>query len=197
MSLATLIQGLLLISVGGLGLRRRRHWLFVLAVVAGVVGSFISVGQFAVTGNVFWYSIWDLPLAPVSLWVVAAYVALRARSPVVDFDRELYHCLVELGDILDRSRFRQDPASIQAWIDQASDRGARLHAKLQRLNPPTRAWAELLARYVELTQDTVAAIPTGVNSQERTRLAARGDELAIRYEELRKGEYPERKPPER
>ena len=194
MSVATLLLELVLAAAGAFGLRQRRHWLFVLALAAGAVGALISVGQYVSRGEVRIFASWDLVLAPsTAVLVLAAFAAYSSprrhnrnnSSPVATFDRELYNCLSELGDILSRGPSRRDHQSIDVWTRDATDRGASVLRRLQALEPPTSDWTELLTEYIDLARETVAAIPYGVTLDERKRLSAKGDDLARRYTMLR------------
>lgn len=194
MSLSTFILELALIGAGAYGLRQRRHWLFILALAAGIIGSIVSIVQYAVTGGIWWFAPWDIMLALATISVAVAAVAAgphgaqirnRFSSTDAEFDRELYRNLVELGDILNNGPERQDPASIQMWITRANERCLRVLGQLERMNAPSRDWNDLRDAYVDLTRKTVAALPSGVTPDERRMLVAEGAELSRQYETLR------------
>lgn len=193
MSLTTFCLGLLLTAAGAYGFRRWHHWLFVLAVAAGVVGSLVSVAQYQATGGVWWLAPWDFLLAPAT--VAVALLAFTNLAPILaqklspswssegEFDRELYAALVELGAILDGSP--QDPDSTESWIAQATTRASVVLHHLEQMNAPNSEWQGLLAGYVELTRKTAAAIRSGVSPDERSLLIAEGDALTKEYEATR------------
>ncbi len=192
MSLATLVLALVLVGAGSIGLRRRRDWQFGLALVAGAAGAAISIAQFIATQTIWWLSIWDLLLAPATVAVAigalppALLLRLAPRTRrFVEFDRALHGVLVELGDVLADAPSRQDRAA-EAWIPQAGGRGHDLLHRIERIEAPDPESGILLAAYTDLVRDTVAAIPSGATWDERQRLQAIGDDLAKRYEGLRR-----------
>ena len=191
MSLTTLLLELVLAAAGAYGLRQQRHWLFALALAAGIAGSVLSLAQYYVTGEIRWFSPWDLVLAPATVAVVASALAShrykRSRTIDAKFDSELYACLVELGAILDEGPSQQEPAAIASWTSKAYERGLNVLKTLERMTAPSREWHDLLAAYIQLTRDTVKAIPSGVTPDQRKRLADQGDALSRRYERMRTG----------
>jgi hypothetical protein len=191
MSLTTLLLELVLVAAGSYGLRQQRHWLFVLAVAAGLAGSVVWLARYYVTGGIRWFGPWDLLLVPATIAVVAfALEAHRRKTSWASgarFDRELYSCLAELGAILDEGPIEQEPRVIASWISNAYERGLHVLSTLERMTAPSPEWHDLLAAYIQLTRDTVEAIPSGVTPDQRKRLADQGDALSRRYERIRTG----------
>ena len=191
MSLTALLSELVLVAAGAYGLRQQRHWLFKFAIVAGLVGSAFSLARYYLTGEIRWFSPWDLVLASATIAVVAVALEAHRRKLSIasgaKFDRELHACLVELGAILEEGPIEQDPQVIAAWSGNAYERGLKVLSSMERLTAPTREWHDLLVAYIQLTRETVEAIPPGVTSDQRKRLADKGHELAARYERIRAG----------
>ena len=191
MSLTGLLSELVLVAAGAYGLRQQRHWLFKFAIVAGLAGLALSLARYYLTGEIRWFSPGDLVLAPATIAMFAFALESHRRKMSVasgaKFDRELHACLVELGAILEEGPIEQDPQVIAAWIGNAYERGLKVLSSLERMTAPSRAWHDLLAAYIQLTRETVEAIPTGVTSDQRKRLADKGHELATQYDRIRAG----------
>ena len=189
MSLTTLLLELGLVAAGFYGLRQSKHWLFRFAFAAGVVGSFVSIVTYLAERRFWWFAPWDLALTPAVIAVAALALAPRLRNPSrwaeARFDRDLYASLVELGNILNNGPTQQDRAVVESWIAQAHQRALSILHTLERIKAPSREWNDLLEAYVDLTKETVAAIPAGVTADERQSLVVEGDDLLRRYEGLR------------
>ena len=193
MSLATLVLELLLASVAAIALRRGRDWAFVAVMAAGAIGSIFSIGQFAMTQRIWWFSLWDVLLAPATAavtvaafpWLLPGGVRRLMLSPEVKLDRDLVSILGELGDILGSRPPSDDAHAVESWAANAVPQGTQVLRRLEGMVAPTPEWSDLLRAYIALTRRTVAAIPSGVTAEQYQALQAEGDDLSLRLEGLR------------